>query len=91
VIKITAPIDGFLYRCRPVEGNGLLAYRKVAMEKNFEIVELSLEHLALLSGGGGKDGGGTGGVLTGKNCRAETTGERTGVQVYCEQPVRSSK
>jgi len=48
VINVTAPIDSLLYIRRPAEGNRLLAIQEVAMEKNFE---LSLEHLALVSGG----------------------------------------
>ena|SRR5215475_8104213 len=35
VIKITAPIDSFLYTSRPAEGNGPRATQEVAMEDNF--------------------------------------------------------
>ena len=61
VIRITAPIDSFLYMCGPAEESGLLATQEVAMEKNFEMIELSLDDLASVSGCGDAADAGTAG------------------------------
>jgi hypothetical protein len=59
VIKITAPIDSFLYTCGTAEGNGLLATQEVAMETNFGareinmLIELGDAELDSVSGGRG--------------------------------------
>jgi hypothetical protein len=98
VIKITALIDCFLYTCRPAKGNGLLATQEVAMQKNFETIELSLDHLASVSGGRdggrdggrGRDGGTTTTTISGQNCTTHTSSSGrdggTEVTVSCTGP-----
>src|SRR5690348_15545489 len=89
VIEITAPIDSFLYTSRPAEGNGLLAKQEIAMEKNFETIELSLDNLASVTGG--KDGGTTTTTITSSQgtCTTRTSTNRDGgteVKVTCSGP-----
>ena len=87
VINITAAIDGLHYTCRPAEGNGPFATQEVTMEKSFE---LSLEHLASVSGGG-RDGGTTTTTITSSqgSCTTHTSSNRDGgtvVTVTCTGP-----
>jgi hypothetical protein len=86
VIKITAPIDGFLYTCGHAEGNGPLADGKVAMEKNFEI---SLRDLAWVSGGRNDGGTVTTTISSQGTCTTHTSTNRDGgttVTVTCTKP-----